>query len=292
MFRFLINSALRVRSARFDSGRFYNVHQSRVISSAILAVILALCLGIISTSDAAADETFITDIYIAVPSVGGELDGEFVYQSYYSESGFVLVPKKAFAKNDVIKLDDKFEGAKGLKAAIDKSITAANTEFGKAVVTFEVRNIYFVSADNKHIKGSYNSDDGFFDLGVKGGKSTLLSGFEKLTATNTDSFNILLAPLTEGDSKIEEGWAEQPGNTSIVDIGRAVNQKDGGFILIHELGHNLGLGHQAGANPFNTAMAHQSPSRPPGKETKASMPTLSASEISTIKTNVTKGDVQ
>ena len=250
---------------------------------------MALCLGIISTSQAAADETFITDIYIAVPSVGGEIDGEFVYQSYYSEDGFVLVPKKAFSKNDVIALDDKIEGAKGLKAAINKSIIAANKEFSKAGVTFEVRNIYFVSAENKDIKGSYKSDLGFFDLGVTGDKSTLLTGFEKLTASKTDSFNILLAPLTEGDSKIEEGWAEQPGNTSILDIGRSVNQKDGGFILLHELGHNLGLGHQTGASPFNTAMAPQSPSRPPGKETKIAKPTLSASEISTIKANVKKG---
>lgn len=286
MLRSLFNSG--VRRLRLDWCPVSKARRRYPAAVTFFAACIALCLGVIVPDPAVAQQQFATDIYIAVTPAAEQLDGESVDMVSH-ETGTVVIPQNAFGNSGIIPFSDKFIGAGDLKKAIDKSFASANAQFEKAGVKFEVRNIYFVSTKNKHIKDSFLSkDDPYFELGIKNNKSMLLDGFRKLTATKTDSFNVLMAPLAEGDTSAELGWAENGGNTSVVDIGKSLSKREGGFLLIHELGHNLGLDHH-GSDPFTTAMAPQMPSRGAGQASKVAKPELTGDDVSTIKTNVAKG---
>ncbi len=176
-----------------------------------------------------------------------------------------------------------------------------NKKYKDADVKFEVRNIYFISTDQKDIKKDFVKDEDVLTLGVdsKTNKSSLLANFDKAATANSKgaankSFNVLLASLKESGSG-EPGRGQEPGNTTAADISSAFKTVNQGQILIHELGHNLGLPHKtytSGMDAHNHGMSATLPDRRPGNRpgiNTKSDPSLTAEEINTVKTRIKKG---
>ena len=236
---------------------------SRRICSALLkasvlvgSLLAMICLSLPAPAYA---QTFQIDLYVSVQSTPGEpLMGGFY------EGGSVAVPKDAIGPDGTVPFDSKFEGADGLRQALDKAFARANAKFKAAGVQFTIRKVIFVPSDHPKLSPHYiaESDEYRFDLDSEG-RSTLLRDFADMTKETKDAFTMLIAPISleQVDPRtnqpiVELGRGQNSGTVSIVNTGTALLDFDNGSIIIHELGHNLGITEHTD-DPINEAMAER-----------------------------------
>jgi hypothetical protein len=217
------------------------------------------------------------DLYVAVSPEDGD-PGTLSID--YMNGKTVSVAAAGLGSNGTLKVTpDSFENAAEFTAALAGRVGEVNKLFDGSGIQFKIRTIYLISVQQKDLKPHYDKDERALTLA--NGKS-LVAAFDKASAGSQNAFKVLVASLTEAGAK--RGKAQDDGFTSVVDVASLFEPLNQGFVLAHELGHNLGLGH-AGKNPLKELMAPQEPDRGPGSPYGASpaTPTLSADEKAKIK---------
>lgn len=234
----------------------------RTLGAATVAVLVSLILAL-SASPVRAQATANIDFYIAVSTNG---DGSFSYSypvlsadgSYRGAS--VVVPGEKFGDNGIAPSDDTIEGAPELRAALEAAVEGTNATYSPSQLRFRIRSVYFIRADQAQIGRFFDAEQGVWSLGMVKKKSGLHAAFGQATAANTGAFRVLVADI-DGQSG-ESGIAANGGTTSVVSGGQLLDTHNNGFILSHELGHNLNLPH-SGNDPFIDIMSETEPARGP-----------------------------
>ena len=224
-----------------------------------MATALLVCWGLLDTAWAkdppakpsAGTGPFAVDVYVAVTPSKDD-PGQFTV--YYTARKSVRVTQDQLGKDGVLKVEPKsFTGAKQLTKDIRGAFTGVNKTYEGSSAQFTVRNVYVIRADQEDLKPHLKSEDEQVSLGISDGKSKLLSAFDAATASNKGAFKVLMADLS--DDAGERGRAQKGGNVSVVHIAPAMDTRNNGHILSHELGHNLGLDDVSGQDPFTRVMA-------------------------------------
>lgn len=209
----------------------------------------------------AGDKKFNTDVYVAVSPIPEEPEYLAIH---YSPIDSIVIEKSALGPSGIKKLDkDLFIDAPAFRAKLSEVFSNANQSFKQCGAEFQLRDIYIIDVNQKDIKRNFEAADNELAINVIDGKSQLLIDFEAATKTNTDSFKVLMGDLS--DTGGERGRATDDGNISTVHMANAMNPLARGQILVHEFGHNLGLGHVEGANPLEHAMSDKQPDRDVGR---------------------------
>ena len=239
----------------------------RILFAALLALVLA--------SEASRADTYGIDLFIGAPAQDG-----FV-QIVVGPTETLYIPVSAFPENGRLSLDDNFAhnqlegeaipGALGkdqLKKKIAGVFDDVNRAYAPAGISFRVRSITFIDPAKAGLGPRVNKDEPTLNLGVtkdKDGKekSDLLDRFKTFAGNDRSSFKMLMVPIAD-EASSEQGRAET-GIHSVVDLGNVFHSRDTGVLVAHELGHNFGLQHLKGANPFRHFMAESLPDRRPGR---------------------------
>jgi hypothetical protein len=229
--------------------------------------------------------TFAIDVYVAVPPIAGEQ----VVQVPHGYDNLIF-PKAKFDKDGMAPLDvndPAFDGGAAFEKKVKQVIGSTNKAFKDAGVRFRVRRIIFIDVTSKTLVKHFKPEDGVLSFSKdKDGKSGLLADFDKATAGTKDAFRLLIADLELDRNDPEKGRAKDGGNVAVVEVGNTFEGRMQGSIVIHELGHNLGLSHAKGADPQERAMADTEPDVGGNKKVE---PKLSPAEAETVRKRVAEG---